>query len=234
MGRLNLNCDLGENEPLAQTERLLQLVDAANVCCGVHAGSLEKTQETLRLAQKYGVVVGAHPGLASSGGRGVDLPSAAQFRVLLEAQLGNFFKAAEDLGVPVHHVKLHGSLYMAVERDVDLANVYLEQLMSFGNPLVFALSGGVFAKKATAQGLRVSAELFVDRAYQADGSLLPRTEQGALIESVDEAVGRMRVWLGSGRMQTVSGELLSLMGDTMCVHSDSPNSIELLVGLRDL
>ncbi len=276
MGRLLLNCDLGENESAEQTRALMQCVDAANIGCGVHAGSLQKTRDTLQLAQEFGVKVGAHPGLAAAGGRGAELPSPMEFRELLSLQLETFFEAAESVGADVHHIKLHGSLYSAVERDTTLADVYLEQLREFSDraarlsvhvsckplpsdkqmtsPLqgrsskstppcrggvtgpgclkVFALSGGAFSHRAIDAGIEVIPELFADRGYQANGMLVPRSEPGALIHSVDAAVGRIRVWQESGAMPTVSGSVIPLEGSTLCVHSDSPQALELLRALR--
>lgn len=234
MGRLRLNCDLGENESLEQTKALLRYVDAANISCGVHAGSPEKTRQTIALAKELGVLVGAHPGISAAGGRGSQLPDVGEFRTLLQQQLGSFFAAAKQCDVTVHHVKLHGSLYMAVEADRALAEAYIEELAELQVAKVFSLSGGAFAERAAQRGIACCAELFADRGYLPSGALVPRSEPGALIESVDEAVGRMRGWKESGRIPTVSGELISLNGDTLCVHSDSAGSLELLAALREL
>lgn len=234
MGRLSLNCDLGENEPLAETEALLELVDAANICCGVHAGNLEKTRTALELAKDHGVLVGAHPGVGSAGGRGVELPDPRAFAELLRRQLYRFAEAAHAAGVPLNHIKLHGSLYSAVETDAQLAEVYLQEVSAFPKVEVFALSGGKFSARATEWGIPIRAELFADRGYLPDGRLVPRSEPGAIIESVSAAVARIRHWLESGEIQLASGGVLPLEGDTWCVHSDSPNAIGLLRALRDL
>lgn len=232
MGRLLLNCDLGEHEPEKLTRALMRCVDAANICCGVHAGSLEKTRGTLQLAKEYGVKVGAHPGMAVAGGRGGQWPSPESFADLLCRQLGTFFEAAESVGAPVHHVKLHGSLYSAVELDSALAKVYLRQLQLLKGVKVFTLSGGSFAECATAAGIEVVPELFADRGYRANGMLVPRSEPGALLHSVDSAVDRVRVWQETGAMPVAGGQTCSLSGGTLCVHSDSPQALELLHALR--
>ena len=232
MGRLLLNCDLGEHESARQTQAMLDCVDAANISCGVHAGSLEKTVETLRLAKMCGVKIGAHPGMAAAGGRGPGAPGPDDFAHLLSQQLTTFFDAADALGLQVHHIKLHGSLYSAVEQDAALAAVYLEHLHGFRGVKVFALAGGSFADLAAAAGVDVIPELFADRGYQANGMLVPRSEPGALIHSVQEAVARMGLWRASGQMPTVDGDPIPLNGATICVHSDSPQALELLRALR--
>jgi UPF0271 protein len=232
MGGLNLNCDLGEQEPEAQTRELLGLVDAANISCGVHAGSPEKTVRTLALAHEAGVLIGAHPGMAGAGGRGTDLPDAEAFRELLQRQLEAFGQAAARIGAEMHHIKLHGSLYTAVERRPDLAEMYLRVLADYPEVTIFALSGGAFAEQARRCGRTICAELFADRGYLATGELVPRNQPGALIASIDEAVARVRHWQLSGELPSVSGDLLRLAGESWCVHSDSPHALELLRALR--
>jgi UPF0271 protein len=129
-------------------------------------------------------------------------------------------------------VKLHGSLYHAVEQEPMLAAKMIEYIQSLDIELgLFSLAGGVVAKDARASGLKVWEELFADRGYLADGNLIPRGSRGALIEKVDVATARLAEWRASGKMAT-TGASIVLNGQTVCVHSDSPNSIELLVELR--
>jgi UPF0271 protein len=234
MGKLILNCDLGENESAAQTERLMARVGAANICCGVHAGSLEKTRATLELAKRYGVLVGAHPGLAVAGGRGTDLPNADEFRSLLDDQLGSFLCLAKKVGVAVRYVKLHGSLYHAVEQDDQLAEVYLRRIKSMDTCVgIFSLAGGRVVPLAREAGIRVWEEVFADRGYTAEGQLVPRDQPDALIDGVPVAVERIREWGTSGMMPTSDGGSVSLRAETVCVHSDSPDALQLLEALRE-
>jgi UPF0271 protein len=229
MGEIILNCDLGENESAEQTERLMALVGAANICCGVHAGTEAKTRATLELAKRYGVMVGAHPGLAVAGGRGSELPSATVFRDLLEDQLGSFVQLADAVGVVVSYVKLHGILYHAVEQHESLAEVFIEYLNSQNCVLgVFSLAGGSFAVRARVAGLSVWEEAFADRGYLVGGQLVPRDQPGAVIEDVTVAVERVRVWQASGLIPTVGDGSIELRAGTLCVHSDSPNALQLL------
>jgi len=210
----------------------MALVGAANICCGVHAGSRAKTRATLESALRHGVLVGAHPGLAAAGGRGSALPSAAAFRALLEEQLGHFLQIADAVGVAVSYVKLHGSLYHAVEQDESLAEVFIDCLNTLDRSLgVFSLAGGCFASRARVAGLRVWEEAFADRGYLERGQLVPRDQPGAVIEDVNVAVERVRVWQASGQMPTVDGGRVTLQAETLCVHSDSLHALELLRGL---
>lgn len=234
MGRPLINCDLGENESRALTAALLDLVDAANICCGVHAGSLAKTRETLAMAVGRGCLIGAHPGWGLAGGRGETLPGIVAFRDLLAEQVGGFLAEASAAGGTVRYVKLHGNLYHAVERDSRYAATYLEFLQSLPQDLaVVALSGGVFQERARAAGLEVWEEGFADRAYRADGSLVPRSQPGAVLDAV-AALARVRAWMKHGWFATVEGTGMELNMDTICVHGDSPDSQTLLAGMREL
>jgi len=230
--QLIINCDLGENESAEQTRALLALVDAANIGCGLHAGSLENTRWTIRQAQKSAVLIGAHPGLGTEDGRGQTLPTATNFHQLLHDQVGAFRETADALGAKAAYIKLHGSLYHAVERDAVLAESYLNFLRETRQGMaVFSLAGGSFAQRCEAAGIKVFREAFADRAYRPDGSLVPRTEAGAVL-APDIAQERFRHWWATGMMRTQNGESFPLTADTLCVHGDSPGAVQLLQQIR--
>lgn len=234
MARLILNCDLGEDEPLEKTEQLLSLVDAANIGCGVHAGNPEKTRASIKSALEAGVWIGAHPGLAAGGGRGQRWPSADAFRELLETQIGSFREASDSLGARMNYIKLHGTLYHAVEADETLNDTYLDFLMRQSPvPAVFALAGGRFARAAELRGLRVYHEAFADRAYRQDGSLVPRSEINAVLAE-SAVLPRFREWREQGSMPVISGQGIPLKADTLCVHGDSPGALEMIHALRGI
>jgi UPF0271 protein len=234
MARLILNCDLGEEEPLDYTKELLSLVDAANIGCGFHAGSAAKTHESLKLAIESGVMIGAHPGLASDGGRGNTLPNPAGFRELLDTQIGQFQQMAASLGGQPAYIKLHGSLYHAVEAHPELAQVFLDYLQAQPLPLaVFSRANGLFASVAEAIGIQVYHEVFIDRNYQADGSLVPRSEPDAVLSESD-AITRLLLWRDYGSMQTRTGDSIHLKADTFCVHGDSPGALQMIRKVRTI
>jgi len=237
MGGLILNCDLGENESIEETEQLMAQVDAASICCGVHAGSREKARAVLELAKRCGVMVGAHPGLPVAGGRGSERPSARELEILLEEQLGTFWKIAELLQIEPVYVKLHGTLYHAVEEDEALGVVLfnaIRRLDPNAGVGVFSRAGGRFARHARGEGIRVWEEAFADRGYTEDGQLVPRGQPGAILEDASRAVERTRLWLETGRMPSLAGTSFPLRADTLCVHSDSPNALQLLTQLRSI
>ena len=234
MDRLLINCDLGENETEAKTRKLLQLVDAANICCGVHAGGLEKTRSTIQMAHQFGVLIGAHPGLASAGGRGAEIPRVEEFDYLLNEQLETFRSLSEAVGASLAYVKLHGILYHAVEMNVELAETYLERIREIGDSVgVFALAGGFVADRCVSLGIKVWKEGFLDRGYLEDGTLVPRGQSNAML-GLEAALMRYSQLTQFGYIADHLGERLELDVDILCVHGDLPESETLLARIRDL
>jgi UPF0271 protein len=199
-----LNADLGEHEPPARTRALMRLVDLANIACGVHAGSPATMERCVKLAREHGVRIGAHPGLAGEFGRGSANIDASAVRTLVVGQASALAAFA-----PLHHVKLHGSLYHAVEASPVLAAAYVAVVReNFPGVAIVAFAAGRVLPAARAAGVPVLAEVFAERGYRPDGSLVPRGEPGALITDPAQVVAR----------------LPALRGDTICIHADSPNA----------
>ncbi len=232
MDRILLNCDLGENEPYALTDALLGQIDAANICCGVHAGSKAKTCKTIERALEKSVMIGAHPGMAADQGRGTVTPRPLEFETLLDEQISSFRQMAADCGARMDYIKLHGMLYHAVESDESLAKVFLSYLQSLQERAgIFARAGGRMAAMAQEINLPVWEEAFADRGYRSDGSLLPRTEAGALL-APDAALQRLIDWQESGLMQANDGTRFHLKADTLCLHADTPEAERVLGALK--
>jgi UPF0271 protein len=229
MADLVLNCDLGEGEPPEETETLLRCIGAANIACGGHAGDAATLRRCLGLCRDHGVFPGAHPGLSGAFGRGGAEGLAPDgLKALLAEQLARFDAEAAGAGLALHHVKLHGSLYHAVETDAGLADAYLEILLARPErPVVFSLAGGAFAARAREAGLEVWEEAFADRAYAGDGTLLPRTHPAALITDPYLILARLELLVKKGEILTHSGAFLPCAARTLCVHGDTPGVPEL-------
>jgi UPF0271 protein len=229
MDGLVLNCDLGEGETPEQTESLMRCIGAANIACGGHAGNPGSLRRCLELCNRYGVRPGAHPGMAADFGRGTAeglLPGA--FTALLEQQLTSFDAALAETGQTLHHVKLHGGLYHAVEKDAGLAAACLAVLKKRAvAPAVFCLAGGSFAIRAREAGLDVWEEAFADRAYAGDGTLLPRSHSGALLTDPYLILARLELLIKKGEILTHDGTFLPCAARTLCVHGDTPGVLEL-------
>ena len=231
--QLDLNCDLGEGEPPARTRALMRYVTSVNVACGVHAGSAATMERCVRLAKASGVRLGAHPGLAGAFGRGeVRLTSAGLQRLLVD-QVGALRDLAGKHGVRLHHVKLHGALYHAVEREPGLARGYLATMEAcFAGLAIYALAGGRVAALGRRHELPVWEEAFLDRGYQADGILIPRGEPNALLTHPGEVASRLRDLRGRGGWPAHDGSWLALRPRTLCVHGDTPGALRLLRTIR--
>lgn len=212
-----LNADLGEGESVARTRALLRVVELANVACGGHAGTAASMYRVIEWATAADVKVGAHPGLAADFGRGSGTVTPEALALLLVQQVGGFAAMCRAAGARMHHVKLHGALYHTVEASPLLARVYVETIGGiFPRIAIIAFAGGRVFDIAKAAGVRVLAEVFAERGYRADGSLVPRGEPGDLITDPRAVVARIS----------------SLRGDTICVHADSPNAVRIARAVR--
>jgi 5-oxoprolinase (ATP-hydrolysing) subunit A len=239
--KLDLNSDLGEGEPPALTRALMRWITSANVACGGHAGNLRTMEACVRLAKRYGVRLGAHPGPWNRDAFGrvrVGL-RPEELELLLLHQVGGLSRVAQANGVRLQHIKLHGALYHASEEDNALASAYAAVVKRlWPSARIYARAGGRVARVARRAGLVVWEEAFADRAYQDDGSLVPRTEPGALVSETAEVARRVRRLLQEGEVATQSGKRIALRPQTVCIHSDTAHSAHLarvvsqVLGLR--
>jgi UPF0271 protein len=226
--KLDLNCDLGEGEPLARTRSLMRWITSANVACGGHAGNVDTMKSCVRLAKKYRVKLGAHPGpwSRSDFGRGLVGLTPDELELLLLQQVGALERIARADGVRLHHIKLHGSLYHASEDDGSLGRRYVRTVARWWpDAKIYARAGGNVTRWAMRDKVKVWEEAFADRAYCEDGTLLSRNEPGALLADHGEVTERVRELLKSGEIKSISGARVRLFPATLCVHSDTPHSI---------
>jgi 5-oxoprolinase (ATP-hydrolysing) subunit A len=222
----DLNCDLGEGEPRARTEALMRVVTSANVACGGHAGTVETMERCVQLAKNYKVRLGAHPGPTDRSGFGraeVEITSS-ELELLLLHQVGALERIARAHRIKLHHIKLHGGLYHATERDEQLAKAYLNVVRRWWpRVVVYALAGGTVAR--VANGVEVWEEAFLDRNYWDDGTLVPRSESNALLKTRDEVRNRIK-YVADGVVVSVNGKPIKLNPRTFCIHADTPRAIE--------
>ena len=223
--RFDLNCDLGEGEPRTRTEALMRVITSANVACGGHAGDITGMEGCVALAKKYKVRLGAHPGAADRAGFGRSEVriTAAELEMLLLQQVGALARIAHARGVKLHHVKLHGALYHATERDERLAKAYIEIVQRWWpGAVVYALADGTVAKLAKKL---VWGEAFLDRNYLDNGTLVPRAESNALLKNVLEVRARA-AQLMQRTVVSVSGKVIRVNARTVCIHEDTPQAVK--------
>ena len=218
MSRPLINCDLGEWEPPALTAALMPHLDLANIACGGHAGSAESIERCLSLCALHDVQPGLHPGSPQNQGRGhIDL-SPNEFLELLEEQW-TFFKG---FCPSPHHIKLHGSLYHLSETDPRIRASYIRFLEEKSLTCLCLADGKVVAALKELNHPYL-AEAFLDRNYHSDGSLVPRTSPNAILS--DETALQTRITTRT--IRTIDSLTLSPQIDTFCIHSDSPNALEI-------
>ena len=224
--QLDLNADVGEGEREAD-EALLRLVTSANVACGLHAGDPQTMRATLALAVRQGVAVGAHPGFNDREGFGrreVHL-SAEALTDLLLYQLGALDAIARAEGAVLHHVKPHGALYNQAETDRTLAATIIAAIRAFDpNLRLVGRAGSAMARAAEALEHPFTPEAFADRRYRPDGSLLPRSEPGAVLTDAEEVARQVRSLVTHGEVVASDGSRVPIAFETLCLHGDTPGS----------
>jgi UPF0271 protein len=218
---IDLNADVGEE--CGQDAALMRCITSANVACGVHAGSVVAMRETVLLAREYGVAVGAHPSFPDRehfGRREMELGSA-EIEDLVVRQVEALGSVATDEGIRLQHVKPHGALYNVAVRDRRVADAIARAVASVDRSLVLlGLPRSELVAAAQATGLRTAGEAFADRAYRADGTLVPRTEPGAVIHNPEEVLARIVSLAARPDVETI------------CVHGDTPGAAELAWKIR--
>ena len=214
---------------------LLEVVSSANIACGFHAGDPSVIRRTVQLAARNGVAIGAHPSLpdlAGFGRRSMAV-SAGEVYDLVLYQISALAGFARVAGGRLHHVKAHGALYNMAAGDASLAAAIAAAVRDFDADLVlYGLAGSALIDAGEAAGLSVAAEVFADRSYRKDGSLVPRSQPGAVIDEVASAVAQGLDMVRDQRVLSVEGNWVPLRADTICVHGDTPGAVTLARELR--
>jgi len=230
---VDLNADLGEGA--GHDKELLKLVSSASIACGFHAGDAETMHETISAARDQGVAVGAHPSLfdRENFGRKQMAVSPTEVFEAVSYQLGVFQAVANNLDVRPNHVKPHGALYNMATRDQQLADAIARAIVAVDLSLVlFAPDKSALARAGEAEHLRVAREVFADRNYLADGSLVPRNRRDALLHDPKESAARVMRMLREGKVQSIDNVDVDVRAETICVHGDTPGAVEFARVLR--
>ena len=238
MHAIDLNSDLGESfgaYTLGMDEKLMEYITSANVACGWHAGDPLVMQKTIRAAAKNGVAVGAHPGypdLMGFGRREIKITPEEAYTYVLY-QLGALDAFARTEGVKIQHVKPHGALYNQACKDEKLANAICRAAQAFDRELiVLAPYNSAFRTAAEAIGQPFAGEFFADRAYLPDGSLVPRSQPGAVIHDADEACRRVLQMAREGTVTCLDGTELTMRCVSVCVHGDNAEALATVKKIR--
>lgn len=235
---VDLNCDMGESfghYTLGQDELIMPHITSANIACGFHAGDPSVMQKTVALAKAHGVRVGAHPGypdLAGFGRRQIRLTPDEAYDIMVY-QIGALLGVARAQRTSVTHVKAHGALYNAAAIDLKLACAMARAVRDVDKELLLVgLHGSKIIEAGLEAGLKVAREAFADRAYQVDGTLVPRSSPNAVYLDAHMAARQALDIVTQGFVTAVTGERVAIAVDTICVHGDNPRAVDFVHTLR--
>lgn len=235
---VDLNSDMGEGfgpYRMGDDDAILKIVTSANVACGLHAGDPEIMARTFALAKERGVAIGAHPGFPDlwGFGRRIIPYSTGEIERFVAWQIGAAEALARYAGHRITYVKAHGALGNLTQTDEDVARAIARAIQAVNPSLIcMTFSGAVMERVCREMGLDVRSEVFADRAYDEEGHLVPRKVPGSVLHDADEAAARMLRMVREGAIETVSGRMIRVPIDTICVHSDTPGAIEMAEKVR--
>ncbi|WP_454877661.1 5-oxoprolinase subunit PxpA [Serratia inhibens] len=231
---IDLNADLGEG--CANDEALLQLVSSANIACGFHAGDAQTLRQSIRWALQYGVAIGAHPSFPDRENFGrtrMQLPPETVYAQVVY-QLGAVAAMARAEGGVMVHVKPHGMLYNQAAVEPALAEAIARAVKAVDPALrLVGLAGSELIRAGEKLGLATRQEVFADRGYQADGTLVPRGQPGALIEDDEQALTQTLDMVRHHRIRTLEGTWAAVQAETVCLHGDGEHALSFARTLRE-
>lgn len=238
MTRVDLNADLGEGFGpwrMGDDAAMLGIVTSANIACGFHAGDPDTMLRTMRLAVENGVGIGAHPGFADLQGFGrrrMVLPPASLAN-LIRYQIGAAAAMAKVAGGRLRHVKLHGAMSNMAATDRAMALTCYRAALEVQDDIILMVQAATEMERAAVDlGAAYATEIFADRAYEEDGTLLDRSNPGAVLHDGAEAARRIAAMLREGAIITGSGKRIPARIDTVCVHGDTPGAVAMARELR--
>ena len=236
---IDLNADLGESFgpwKMGDDEAMLEIVTSANIACGFHAGGPGEMAATLRLCRDKGVAAGAHPGfddLRGFGRRRLPVTDAALLQAELIYQVGAFIGMATALNVIPAHIKLHGALSNMACEDADLARACIAAFRQVAPDVpVLAQAATELERAAGSDGGPLIREVFADRAYNADGTLVSRGVEGAMIHDAEQAAERVLRMIEQQSITAIDGTEFAVTPESVCVHGDNPAAVRMAGTIR--
>ena len=230
---VDLNADLGEGA--GHDDELLELVTSANIACGFHAGDADTMRQSIESARDRNVAVGPHPSLfdrENFGRKELPVKPDEIFEAVVY-QLGIFQAIAEAAGVRPNHIKPHGALYNMAVRDEALADAIGRAIAGVDRKLIlFAPQNTALSRAGEKNGLQIAHEVFADRNYMRDGTLVSRTQPNALLHDPVEAAPRVIRMLREGKVRSIDGVDVDVRAETICLHGDNPEAVEFARALR--
>lgn len=232
--QIDLNADLGEG--CGNDEALLALISSANIACGWHAGDAATMVQTVKWALEHGVAIGAHPSYPDRENFGRTEMQRDPEHVYADMlyQIGALEAIVRAQGGELHHVKPHGALYNQAVRDPVLARAIVRAVRDFDADLMFfGLAGSHMIDIAREAGLRVKQEVFADRGYNPDGTLVRRGTPGALHEDEEVALNQTLTMVREKRVRAIDGTWVPIQAETVCLHGDGAHALAFARRIRE-
>ena len=232
--KVDLNADLGEGG--GSDRQLLQLVTSANIACGFHAGDAQTMLQSVRWALESGVAIGAHPSFPDRenfGRTAMQLPPETVYAQVIY-QTGALKAMVESEGGKLAHVKPHGMLYNQAAVDAQLADAITRAVKAVDASLILVgLANSELIRAAERLGLAARQEVFADRGYQANGTLVPRSQPGAMIDNELQAIQQTLNMVQHGKVLSISGNEVAVRADSVCLHGDGAHALAFARRLRE-
>lgn len=226
MRSIDINCDMGEG--MDNDAALMPYISSANIACGYHAGNADTMQETVNLACKHGVAIGAHVSFSDQENFGrteMDLPPENIYD-LVQQQLLLLQQVVKAAAATMRHIKPHGALYNMSARDEQLADVIAKAVYDFDPSLVlFGLSGSHSITAGNNMGLRTASEVFADRSYEENGSLRSRSLPGALLQDDAAVIRHVLQMVNNNTVTAITGKEIPISAQTICIHGDGKHAV---------
>jgi UPF0271 protein len=231
MVSIDLNCDMGESfgsYSIGQDEALLGYVSSINIACGFHGGDAGVMRKTVAMALKKNVAIGAHPGypdLQGFGRREMKLSPEEVYDIIVY-QVGALMGFAHAAGTKLNHVKPHGALYNMAAKDKGLASAIARAVYDVDKNLALVgLSGSYLVHEGQNLALKTVSEVFADRSYQDDGTLMPRSSPFALLNDPALAATQVLQMILKKTVTAVSGKIIPVVAETVCIHGDGDHAL---------
>jgi len=232
---MDINCDLGEG--LGSDEQIMPFISSCNIACGIHAGNLSLMKSTVQLAMNNDVKIGAHPSFADRenfGRKEMFLPKNILKSQIIN-QIASLNEIVKDAGLKLHHVKAHGALYNMAAKFNDVAMAVIESVQFFNEELILYVPyGSLIAYKARKLNVPYYYEVFADRNYNDDLTLVSRDEPEAVIESSSKIKNRIKRLMEDETIITLNGKIKTIKANTVCVHGDNPNVVNIVKDLTEV
>ena len=237
---LKLNCDIGESFgiwKLGEDEKIMPLIDMANIACGFHASDPLNMTKTILLAKRFNVEIGAHPSyqdLVGFGRRSIPY-SKDELKAIILYQIGALRAIANANGVDISYIKPHGALYNDMIKSLDIFMAINEAIYSYDKNLsLMILSTSKNSEFERISKVKLIFEAFADRAYSSDGFLVSRSKKGSVIKDKNEVIKRVRDLVKRGVIYDINNKELKLKVDSLCVHGDNEEALSLVKAIKDV